>query len=151
MAQAKAGALEHLKEQVSNALDTFYEKIGKHHHAVSGHVASGFHPPSDVTQEDKGVEVTLEIPGMDAAALEVEAGDGWLAVRGHKKQERETKGGNYLLSERYFGSFERRFAMPGDVDPEKAKATFKDGVLTIHVPPRPGAKKGAKHIEIKTG
>jgi HSP20 family molecular chaperone IbpA len=44
---------------------------------------------------------------MDAAALEVEAGDGWLAVRGHKKQERESRGGNYLLSERYFGSFER--------------------------------------------
>jgi HSP20 family protein len=151
MAQERPGALEHLKDQVSSALETFYEKIGKYHHAVSGQVVSGFHPPSDVTQEDRGIEITLEIPGMDAAALEVEAGDGWLAVRGHKKQERESRGGNYLLSERYFGTFERRFALPGDVDPDKARATFKDGVLTIHVPGRPGAKRVSKRIGIKAG
>jgi HSP20 family protein len=88
---------------------------------------------------------------MDASALEVETGDGWLVVRGHKKQARETRDEDFLLSERFFGSFERRFAMPADVDPDKARATFKDGVLTIALPARPGAKRESRRIEIKAG
>lgn len=151
MTEQKQGALEHLREQVASALETFYEKIGKHHHTLSGPRIGDFEPPADVMQEEKGIELALEIPGMDASALEVETGDGWLVVRGHKKQERETRDEDFLLSERFFGSFERRFAMPADVDPDKAKATFKDGVLTIAVPARPGAKRNSRRIEIKAG
>ena len=151
MTQQKSGALAHLEEQVSSALDTFYEKIGKHHHGVSGPVACDFHPAADLTRQDKGLELTLEVPGLDAAALEVEAGEGWLAVRGHKEQEYETGNERFLVRERYFGTFERRFAMPGDVDPHKARATFEDGVLTIVVPMRPGARRAARRIEIKAG
>lgn len=150
MTEEKTGTLEHLKEQVGHALEAVYDTIGKYQHAISDQIARGFRPASDVTQEDKGVEVTLELPGLDAREIEIEAGDGWIAVSGHKKQERKTRTGSYLLSERYFGSFERRFALPGDVDPDKAKASFKDGVLTIKVPARPGARRSAKRIEVKT-
>lgn len=151
MRQERSGAFEHLKDQVSGALDTFYEKIGKYHHAISGRVLTGFKPASDVTEQDRAVEVTLEIPGMDVADLEIETGDGWLAVRGHKKLERQAREKSYFLDERHFGVFERRFAMPGDVDPDRAEATFKDGVLTIRVPARASVNRASKRIEIRAG
>ena len=54
---------------------------------------------------------------------------------------------NLARMERAYGRFERRLALPSDVDPQQVAAEFKDGVLKVHLPKPPSAKP--KSIEVK--
>ena len=64
-------ALNELRDRVGRSLDLFYDKIGKHHHAVSGRVAVDFHPPAEVNERDADLEISLELPGIDGDNVEV--------------------------------------------------------------------------------
>ena len=141
--------LTELKERVGQALDLFYDRIGRHHHGVAGHVAEE-RPPAEVSERQSGLTVTLELPGMDAADVEVVASEGWLTVRGEKQAARDEEGETYVLRERAYGSFERRFAVPRHLDAEAATASFKSGVLTVTVPRRPGSEAEEKRIAIES-
>ena len=70
-----------------------------------------------------------------------------LTVEGERKHEKEEKGKKFHKIEREYGKFVRRFAMPTEVDVEKAQAEFKDGVLSVHLPK--SAKATPKAIEVK--
>ena len=144
--------LHELRDQVGQTLDLFYEKIGKHHRRVddSGLVAAGYQPPADVSDEDTDLEISLELPGIDSENVEVVAGEGWLTVRGEKEIEREEEGLTYFLRERSYGSFERSFALPKSLVPEKATARFKNGVLIIRVPRKAGAEPAVRQIPVRT-
>ncbi len=143
-------ALATLKRGVSHLLDEFYDKIGKHHHAVSGHVAEQLQPPANAGVTEIGFEASIELPGIDEKDLEVTVVDDRLVVKGEKKQEIEDKGRDYHRRERYFGAFERVFLLPTDLDPDKTRATYEGGVLNIVVPRKKGAKPAVKKIPIKS-
>lgn len=106
-------------------------------------------PAVDIVEKDNAYEVTAELPGMDEKNIELKVVDGSLQIKGEKKEEKEEKKKDYYLHERRFGSFERSFAVPDDVDPDKIEATFKKGVLTIIMPKKPEARKPEKKIEVK--
>jgi HSP20 family protein len=72
-----------------------------------------------------------------------------LTIKGEKKEEKEEKKKDYHLSERHYGSFERRMQIPEDVEADKIEAAFKKGVLTVTLPKKPEAHKPAKKIEVK--
>ena len=141
--------LTELKERVGRALELFYDRIGRHHHGVAGHVAEE-RPPAEVSERQGGLSVTLELPGLDAEDIEVVAREGSLTVRGEKRAARDEEGETYVLRERAYGSFERRFALPSHLDAEAAAASFKNGVLTVTVPRRPGSEAEEKRIAIKS-
>ena len=142
--------LTELKERIGRALELFYDRIGRHHHGVAGHVAEE-RPPAEVSERQGGLTVTLELPGMDADDVEVVASEGALTVRGEKRLARDEDGESYVLRERAYGSFERRFAVPSHLDPEAATASFKNGVLTVTVPRKPDSEAQEKRITIKSG
>ena len=60
--------------------------------------------------------------------------DGVLTVKGERKVEKETKGERVHRTERYYGTFERSFVLPEDIDPKLIRAESKDGVLLMHIP-----------------
>lgn len=66
----------------------------------------------DITESDKAYEVTVELPGIDEKNIEVEVANDNLIIKGEKQEENEAKKKDYYLSERHFGSFERRFRLP---------------------------------------
>lgn len=109
----------------------------------------GAGPRSDVVETADGVEVTVELPGIDQKDVEVTVTDDMLTVKGEKKAQREDSGKGYYLSERSYGSFQRSIALPFGVVADKAEATFKNGVLTVKLPQSPEAKAKAKRIEVK--
>ena len=75
--------------------------------------------------------------------------DGTLRIRGEKKYElAENEKGQYRM-ERSYGSFERAIPLPVEVDEAKAKAEFKNGVLRLTLPKRPGAQSRRKEIPVK--
>jgi len=68
-----------------------------------------------------------------------------LAIRGHRKEEKEVKEENYYCSERASGEFYRAFTLPEGMDPDAIQATYEDGVLEIKMPrPVPSVSKKLK-------
>ena len=115
-----------------------------------GEVTWGKAPAVDIAEHEKAYEITAELPGMDESNIDVKFSDGTLTIKGEKKDEREEKQKDYHLSERRYGSFQRSFGVPDDVDADKIEAHFKNGVLTVTLPKRPEAQKSEKKIAIKT-
>jgi HSP20 family protein len=86
---------------------------------------------------------------MTESDVEVVASSGELTIKGEKKEEKEEKEKDYYLSERRYGSFERRMQIPEDVDADEIEAAFKNGVLTVTLPKKAEAQKPTKKIEVK--
>jgi HSP20 family protein len=111
--------------------------------------AFGAVPAVDVTQTDKGYEITAELPGMEEKDIDVKLVNGILTIRGEKRDEKEEKKKDYYMRERSFGSFERSFQVPENVDTDKIDASFKKGVLTIMLPKSAEAQRDEKKIQVK--
>jgi HSP20 family protein len=109
----------------------------------------GAMPAVDVSQTDKDYEITAELPGMEEKDIDVKLANGVLTIRGEKRDEKEEKKNDYYVRERSFGSFERSFQVPENVDTDKVSASFKKGVLTVMLPKSAEAQKAEKKIEVK--
>ena len=72
-------------------------------------------PAMDIAETEKAYEITAELPGMSESDVEVVASNGGLTIKGEKKEEKEEKKKDYYLSERRYGSFERRMQIPEGV------------------------------------
>jgi HSP20 family protein len=105
-------------------------------------------PSLEVSQTDAEVRIAAEVPGMSEKDVELWVEDGVLTLRGEKKSETEDKDRGY--SERYYGRFERRIALPSGVDESNARADFRDGVLTVTMPKTAEAERG-RRIPINAG
>jgi HSP20 family protein len=93
-----------------------------------------FMPPADVIEREKEYLIKVDLPDVRKEDVKVLFDDGVLTVKGERKVEKETKGETVHRTERFYGMFERSFALPDDVDPKGIHAESKDGVLTISLP-----------------
>jgi HSP20 family protein len=110
--------------------------------------AAGLTPTIDVTETDKEIEITAELPGLEEKDVEVNVADNVLTIRGEKKADKEEKNKNYQIVERSYGAFARTVELPDGVDPDAIKASIAKGVLKVTVPKPAPAK--TKKVEIKT-
>jgi len=102
-------------------------------------------PRIEISESEKEVQVTAELPGLEEKDIQVELEKGVLAIRGEKKTEMEDK--DRLFSERYYGRFERRIPLD-DIDQDKIDASFKNGVLNVTLPKSPTAQQKVRRIAI---
>jgi len=109
----------------------------------------GSWPNVEVTDKDKEILVTAELPGLEDKDIEVLLDDGVLTLRGEKRSESEDK--DRQFSERSYGRFERRIPLGYEVDESKVDAGFKNGLLRITLPKSERAQTTAKRIDIKAG
>ncbi|KPK29704.1 MAG: hypothetical protein AMK69_05775 [Nitrospira bacterium SG8_3] len=100
-------------------------------------------PVVDIYENEDTVVVKAELPGVDKKDIKVDLKDGVLTLSGERSHEKEVKEENYYRKERAFGKFHRSFNVPADIDPDKIKAEFKDGVLNVEIP-KPEEKKPKK-------
>lgn len=110
---------------------------------------SNLMPSIDITETDKEIEISAELPGLERKDVEISVDDDVLAVRGEKRVEakEEDKNKNYHVTERSYGMFFRAIQLPPGVDTASIQATMSKGVLKIMVP-KP-AKSEPKKIEVK--
>lgn len=102
-------------------------------------------PSIEMSETEKEVKVTAELPGLDEKNVQVELAGGVLTIKGEKKTETENK--DRLFSERTYGHFERRIPIE-DVDQDKVSASFKNGVLVVTMSKLPEAQSKVKRIAI---
>ena len=103
-------------------------------------------PNVEVSDGEKEIRVTAEVPGLEEKDIEVLLEDGALTLKGEKKSETEDK--DRQFSERFYGRFERRIPLGYEVEDDKVSADFKNGVLTVALPKTEGARAKAKRIAI---
>ena len=97
-------------------------------------------PSVDVSETEDVFEVRAELPGVAKEDLHVSVKDNLLTLSGEKRQEKVDDTQNYRRTERRYGSFQRRFTLPSEVEADDIKAEFSDGVLTLSIP-KPEAVK----------
>jgi HSP20 family protein len=104
-------------------------------------------PKVDVIDRDEEVVVKAELPGVKKEDLDVTLGDDSLTLRATTKSETKEEKGQYFRREISRGEFSRTIPLPCVVQGDKAKATFKDGVLEIAIPKAAGAKRRVIKID----
>ena len=94
----------------------------------------------EVEETDKEIVVRLELPGMQKEDCQITVDGNVLYVSGEKHAERSSHESTYHVMERAYGSFQRTIALPRKVFADKAKASFKNGVMTVRLPKANGEK-----------
>jgi HSP20 family protein len=109
-----------------------------------GRIGSGW-PSLELSETDKELKLTAELPGLEEKDVEVLIDGGLLTIKGEKRAEAEDKGSRF--SERFYGQFSRQIPI-GEVDESKIEAAFKNGVLTVTLPKTAQAQQKAKRIPV---
>ena len=112
--------------------------------AMSGGSAA---PAIDLYQDSENVVVKAVLPGVKPGDVQISVTADVLTLKGEFSQENEQKDVTYHIREQRFGAFERALRLPTDVQTDKAKADFENGVLTITLPKAEAVKP--KTITIK--
>ena len=112
---------------------------------------TSFSPSVDISETDQEIRVAVELPGMDPENIEVSYTGNALTISGEKQTESEQQEEHFYRKERSYGSFRRSIPLPGTIQEEDIGASFKNGVLQVHLPKSPEARERASRIEIKQG
>jgi len=98
-------------------------------------------PTADIIETEKEYLIKAELPEVAKDDIHIELAEGMLTLRGERKYEKKDESEKMQRMERFYGTFERAFMLPEDVDVEKIKAEYKDGMLKLHLPRLAKAKK----------
>jgi len=105
-------------------------------------------PTIDVTETDEEIVVSAELPGFDPQDLDVTLSRGAIVLCGQARDAEEQVGERYYARRRRWDAFRRRIPLPADVDVDKAKATFRHGLLEVRLPRFEDARPRALDIEV---
>lgn len=132
---------QHLRQSASSAITGFRPSAQTNLPAKSD-IDDAFFIPSrgwsmlggELFEDDQRVVVRLEVPGLDKNDLDIEVQDNTLIVQGEKRFEREDTQGRYRVLQCAYGSFRRVMPLPAMVVADKAKASYRNGVLRVELP-----------------
>ncbi len=88
----------------------------------------------DIYQTEHDIIVKSAIAGVAGKDLDISITNDTVTIKGTRDEKEEEKGKNYFYQELYWGSFSRTVILPQKVNADQAKATLKNGVLTIALP-----------------
>jgi len=108
-----------------------------------------FAPDIDLKEEADHFVLRTDLPGVKKDEIDISIKGGLLTLKGERKRESEARGKDYYYSERSFGTFSRTLELPMEVDAEKVKANYKDGVLELTLPKAEGARPRQIKVNIQ--
>jgi HSP20 family protein len=117
--------------------------------AVEGRPALDWAPVADVSETDSEYLIKAELPEVRKEDVSLTVQDGVLTLSGERRQEKREENEKMHRVERQFGSFARRFALPGDADEQGIRAESRDGVILIHIPKHRVVQPQARQIQVQ--
>jgi HSP20 family protein len=133
-----SGTLSDLHRQMNRLFDDLFE--GGPLSRLAGGGGTGW-PQLEIEQQDDRIEIVAELPGVAENDIDLTIEDGVLSLTGEKRSERKDENG---YSERSYGRFERRIALPSDVESEQCTADFRNGVLRVTIPRSAQGRQGRR-------
>jgi HSP20 family protein len=112
----------------------FDELFGRGRAGSRGQGMATWVPALDVHQDGDTMVICAEIAGVDPGDVEITIDDNVLTMSGKREDDRKVEEGQWIRRERISGQFRRSISLPPGVDPERVKATAKNGVIEVRVP-----------------
>ena len=113
-----------------------------------GREYASFVPAINVAEETDKFRLELSAPGFEKSDLKIAIENGTLTISGEHKTEKETGEKNYTRKEFNYGSFQRSFTLPEDVNEEKIDAKYENGILKIVLPRKEEKTKSSREISV---
>jgi HSP20 family protein len=126
-------------------LDVFQDSISR---LFSEPASRPWSPAVDIFESENELVFKADIPDIDPKEVGIQLENGTLTLKGERKFEQDKTNKGFHRIERGYGAFTRAFSLPDTVDPEKVKADYKNGVLTVTVPKKEIAKPKTINVEI---
>jgi len=92
------------------------------------------HLTVDVYQTDDDIVVQSTIAGSSADDIDISVTTDMITIKGRREPDEDIRPSDYFHQELYWGPFSRAIILPVDVDADGAKASYKNGILTIRLP-----------------
>ncbi len=99
-----------------------------------------WYPSVDIKETKDDFVLTAEVPGMSKDDIKINISENTLTIKGEKKEEKKEEDHNFHRVERRYGAFQRSFTLPNQIQGNKVKASYKDGILTIAMPKKEEVK-----------
>jgi HSP20 family protein len=116
------------------AMDRLFEDSFVRPRTWAGGMIESSNLPLDVTSTKDELVVEAALPGVKPEDVDITIENGTLTIHGQTSEERREGEGDYLVQEIRRGEFSRSVTLPSGLEPDKATASFDNGVLTLHVP-----------------
>jgi HSP20 family protein len=140
--------LEDISNRLNRAIGRTFPLNGGVETAEEMRMFADWAPIVDIQETPEEFLIKAELPEVKKEDVKVAMEDGVLSIRGERKLEKEEKGKKYHRIERAYGTFMRSFVLPDNVNGEKVLATYKDGVLEVHLPKTAAAKPKATEVKV---
>ncbi len=135
------GRLNDLRDEIDRLFEAPMAELTR-----GSQLLSGWTPALDLYEDKDNLYVKIELPGMKKEEIDISLHDGCLSISGERKSETRHAEAELYRAERFFGRFQRTVTLPTPVAADKAKAQYKDGILTVTLPKTEEAKP--KHIDV---
>ena len=106
-------------------------------------------PCADISETDREYLIRAELPAVRKEDVQVTFEDGMISIRGERRQDRDDKNEKLHRVESFYGSFERRYSLPDNVDADAIRCDSRDGILTVHIPKTEALKPKVKQITVQ--
>ena len=138
-------------------MDTMFNRMLSGHFARWPRLALGadenrkleWSPSTDISETDKDYVIRAELPAVKKEDVHVTFEDGMISIKGERKQHKNDKNEKFHRVETCYGSFERRFSLPDNVNAETIRCESKDGILAVHIPKKETVKQTPKQITVQ--
>lgn len=148
----EADSLQTFQNSLNELFDDFFRRpFGLSTFSENFPVQSSFLPELDISDTEKELRISADIPGMKAEDIDISLDGNTLTISGKKTIGKMEKGKRFYRQERSHGSFRRSIPLPEEVEEDQISASYKLGVLNIIIPKTERKTKERKHIKIKKG
>jgi HSP20 family protein len=106
-------------------------------------------PSTDISETDKEYVIRAELPAVKKEDVQVTLDAGIITIKGERKQQKDDQGEKYHRVESFYGSFERSFSLPENVNADAIRCESRDGILTVHVPKTEAQSQNPRHISVQ--
>lgn len=128
-------------EDLQREVERLFHDLVYHRHPSAHFAEQPWLPPADLVVSESSARVILELAGVPRRNVRVRLRGRVLEVSGRRTPPQEPAGAHYHRAEIYFGEFTRVIELPWEADENSVTATYRDGMLEIHLvpgaPPRP--------------
>ena len=143
--------LQSLQDEMNNLFRNFFgDVVPQLWSSPESNMAFVTCPAIDVVETEKEYKITTELPGMDVKDVSITLNEGFVTIKGEKKDEIAEEKNGYFRQERSFGEFKRVIALPPNMaNEDMAEATMSKGILTVTVPKKADAQAKVRKLDIK--
>ncbi len=134
---------------LDKTMDDFYDTFELPTTAKKAFENLAITPDIDIVDDKDHFKIEVEMPGMSEEDIQVAVHENILTIKGEKEISKQNKDKNYLVREIDYGSYQRRIQLPDSVDVNKARVTFKKGMLWIEIPKQAEALKESQILKVE--